>query len=55
MDFESDEAVQQLSLFESVVEDDKQVELEKTVDLIRKRYGFGSVKHGWMIDEELLR
>ena len=55
MDFESDVALQQLSLFESVVEDDKQVELERTVDLIRKRYGFDSVKRGWMVDKDLLR
>ena len=55
MDFESDSAIQQLSLFESIVEDDKQVELEKTVDKIRERYGFSSVKRGWMVDKDLLR
>lgn len=51
MDFESEESGRQLSLFEDAVHDEKGEQLEKTVDLIRKRYGFTSIKRGSMMEK----
>lgn len=51
MDFESEESGRQLSLFEDAVRDEKGEQLEKTVDLIRKRYGFTSIKRGSMMEK----
>ena len=51
MDFESEDSGRQLSLFEDVVRDEKGEQLEKTVDLIRKRYGFTSIKRGSMMEK----
>ncbi|MBQ7891001.1 MAG: DNA polymerase IV [Erysipelotrichaceae bacterium] len=51
MDFESEESGRQLSLFEDAIHDEKGEQLEKTVDLIRKRYGFTSIKRGSMMEK----
>ena len=56
MDFKDESCGRQLSLFEDEVVNEKNLVLDKTVDLIRDRYGFCSVKSGLlMVDKGLVK
>lgn len=49
MDLKTESTNQQLSLFQEEEIQEKNLELEKTVDAIRERFGFSSIKRGIML------